>query len=1406
MKKKGRQIMKFAKRLSAFALSALLAVSPIVMTSCNRTEDFYSVMVKIIPDSKEKIETVDDSMNGYIIVRGDSTGIEELNISKDIRDAFHELGFTDAEIKTDYVLKDNPPAKEIIVGTTNRAETLGADGLSDKDFAIKGTEHKIAIAAANTEALAAAGKYFSEEFLPKLASGEIKCGDIDFKYVHEYPVGSVYVGDIPLSECAAVLGRELSPEEKSAVFELADIIYTASGIRLEIIDEGIESEKRGFIFFGGSSSYKDAAKLSENSYVLKSVENGFVCASTSRRGIIHAASYIADKFFFGGAESFKADKVVIEMTDPYVESIESSEIVSDNANSLAEIMSVSEKTEICGMKVDGLVEPLGLDNDTPAFTWYMKSPIRGEKQKSFRVVVSSSLEKLEGGDYDIWDSGEVNTSDNFVSLALPTPEDDKKSGDDDEAAEPEKLMSPSTRYFWRVVLGTEKSGVISSEPSYFETGLLENALSDAVWIGADSYYCAKTAGTVEAKFTFGENAAGVSFGINESEDFYYMWQFNTQNRGYAVLRPHIYNAGNWEYLPEVSLEKLFPTAEDAKKSPITMKIDINEGVIKTYINGELVSTNHQEPFAIGNAKKRLSGGESAEYEYVRIIDESGAVLSDGEKASSSAPIYRRDFTVNGSVASARLYASALGAYEVYLNGERLGNSYLNPGRTQYSEKIYYQTYDVTSLIGDKNALAAVVGDGWYNSAIVGGSYGDKNAFIAKLVITLANGSTEIIVTDGKWQYTLDGPVLSADFYGGEKYDARLEDKTFALYGGGSDWQNAKAYPLPSSLMSGDFSPGKLTAETVEPVRIIENFSPVAVTNPAENVYIYDFGQNMAGTVTIKAKGESGKTIILDYGEYLNSNEPHDLVTSYMLEHNGTDTYTFRGGENSESFTPSLVYHGFRYLRVDGLSEPLPTESVTAHMLSTDVRRTGWFESSDKILNYYYENTLMSQRSNFVSNLTDCPTREKNGWTGDAQIFAKTASFNGGVKKVYENFMEMLRDSMSSGGAVPEILPSRGTSNNTKTPSGWSDAVITIPYELYLQYGDKELLIDNYDAMKKWIAYLLRFEFVPDKEDYVRRDGNYGDHLAYFNNIEGKGYAESEYGSSSSGKTVWRETSYSEIGTAYTAYSTRLLSKIASILGNAEDEKYYAELSGKFAKAWRDNFLEEDGVSSKANSQTSYVMGIRFGLYETSEKEKSALEKLCGLIESQGNVQTVGFIGMSYLYNVLSDGGKTELAYKLLMNTGTPSLLYPVTQGATTTWESYSGGSHNHYVSGSPVRWLYTDILGIDHNEKAENAGYSHFDLEPRVGGGLEFAEGGYESANGVIKSSWRLTDESFIYECVVPANTSATLILPKCGFSSVYESGNPMSAVSGEGVSVTSDSESTTILELESGNYFFEVK
>lgn len=899
-----------------------------------------------------------------------------------------------------------------------------------------------------------------------------------------------------------------------------------------------------------------------------------------------------------------------------------------------------EPTNVIELMCDHRYNPLGTDDKAPFLSWKLNFKEKGQKQTAFRIVVSSSKEKFDKKEYDMWDYLSYSSTSSINYAGKP--------------------LEPSTKYYWTVYV-SDKDGKenLPAEPTFFDTGLFGDFGNDNKW-------------------------------ISESK---------RSSRKYA------------------------------------------------------------------------------------------------------ARLFRKSFETNKAkeIEKARLYVTSAGCHEMYLNGKRCSDDYFAPGKHEYNQILYYQTYDVTSYVNKgKNTIAAQLGMGWYNGGPIGSNYGTDLGLKAKLVITYNDGTQSVVNTDSSWICTTEGPVTTNRFYIGQYIDGRknIENwNTNDLKVDNKIWSNCE-----ESTTFGKISTN-LVAENTNPVRVIDEMHPVRVTNPKKGVYVYTFKTNIVGTIKVTAKGDKGDTISFKYAEMLTNDGYADISTFLANNQNGADKYTF-AGTGKETFTFSLVYHGFQYVEIRGLSEAIPLEDITALVLSTDNTRTGYFKCSNSLLTSFFDNVIRSQQGNFIGAITDCPTREKNNWTGDAAGFATAANYNFNSYNIYRSFHEMVLHAQSPTGEVPEVVPltERLPANpTTKTPSGWSDCVITIPYQMYFQYGDVSFLEDSYDAMKLWADYLIR---TCKGNGYVRSEGWYGDNVP----IDWRMYI-----------TDTNKAPIGEIGTAYSAYSIGLLADIAEILGNKADMTYYRAESNKFAKAWRKNYLEADGITCKMNSQTSYAMGIYYDLYETQEKRKAASDKLAALImagfkdEATGTdipagAQSVGFIGYPILYYTLSDFGNTDVVYTLLERTAYPSILYPVNRGATTTWEYYSRVcSLNHFFSGCVSSWLYSEMLGISHEYDVNNAGYGHFVLKPTPGGKLKSAEGSYNSINGEIKSKWKLDkDGTFTFECTVPANTSATLKLPASETSVITEGGKNI--LDSEGITFVGYEDGRMIYEIVSGEYSFEVK
>ena len=1038
----------------------------------------------------------------------------------------------------------------------------------------------------------------------------------------------------------------------------------------------------------------------------------------------------------------------------------------------------TEYTNITDLLCDMRPDPLGIDIASPYLSWKLSSTERGQKQTAFRIVVSSSLENFNNGNYDVWDYTEESSS---MGLNYAGP-----------------ALTPRSEYFWTVFV-TDKDGdiIAPNTVARFETALFGDFGDDNHWISAENAAFQNTTATLKIDMTLDNTAVGVTFCQSDDYAKYLMWQINVST-GKVMFRPHYYTGSGWGLFAEKDISDIFPSVKDCIGVPFVMTIKTNNGTIETYINDTLIHTLNNPTYVgrIGAPELYLGGAEKGTISW-KLYDENNNFVhsrSQDKLLPYCAQVFRKSFDLNSSAAveKARLYVTAAGCHEMYMNGKRCSDDYLAPGKSDYVTELYYQTYDVTDiLLSGENTIAGQVGIGWYNGGPIGSSYGTNLGLKAKLIVTYADGTEQVVDTDESWLSTKDGPVTVNRLYTGQTIDSRKNiDKWNENGSQFAGWGKVKVNDSIGIKLD------NLVGENTMPIRAIREVHPIEVTNPAEKVFVYKFPTNMAGTVRVTASAPKDTAINFKYAEMLTASGYADI--SWMCpyeggDQNGRDNYIF-SGTGEETFEFSLVFHGFQYMEVTGLDEAIPLENITGIVLSTDSERIGYFESSNELLTKYVENTVRSQESNFMGAIMDCPSREKNNWTGDAQGFSSTGTYLFNCYNIYRGFQEMTLSVQNDNGVVPEIVPLGGikSPDATKTPSAWSDCIIIIPWNLYNQYGNDDILEMSYDGMKKWADYLIR---TCADDNYVRLDGWYGDHVPVDRRlVDGEGLQL--------------------VGTAFSSYSIGILSKIANILGETEDAAYYKSESEKFAAAWRNTYLLEDGITCKIDAQSAYVMGIYFNLYDTEEKKQLASDHLAKLIR-EGNPQlgfepdcmTVGFIGFPLIQYALSRYDNLDEAFTILEQTKYPSILYPVTQGATTTWEHYAKeASLNHFMSGSFTAWIFSDLVGISHEYAAENAGYRHFVLRPTYGGSLTHVKGSLDSQSGLIKSEWKLSDDGkvFTYDCTVPANTSATLMLPVESENAIITEGGKDISLS-DGVVFVKYENGRAIYEITSGVYHFVV-
>jgi alpha-L-rhamnosidase len=755
-----------------------------------------------------------------------------------------------------------------------------------------------------------------------------------------------------------------------------------------------------------------------------------------------------------------------------------------------------------------------------------------------------------------------------------------------------------------------------------------------------------------------------------------------------------------------------------------------------------------------------------------------------------APHFRKEFVLNRKIAGARVYITAHGYYELHLNGSKVGDQVLTPGWTSYHKRLQYQVYDVTGvLVNGKNAVGAVLGNGWYRGPLAWGDnwgiYGKKLGLLMQLKIRYTDGTESLIISDESWKCSEDGAIRRNGIYFGEDYDA-----TMRLTGWDKPGYSDRNW---SDVNIGSYDNRILIGCQGDPVRKIQEIKPVRIFRTPKGDLIADMGQNMVGWLRLKVNGPRGTVVKLRHAEVMD--KYGEFYTTNLRAARSELNYTL-AGTGEEIYEPRFTFMGFRYVQVTGFPGELTPDNLTGIVVHSDMPVTGSFESSNQMLNQLQHNIQWGQKSNFVDVPTDCPQRdERLGWTGDAQAFCRTAAFNMDVSAFFTKWLKDVAADQRSGGEVPDVIPDVLNPQNSKTirPSaGWGDVAVIAPWTMYLVYGDKRLLITQYPSMKAWVDYIR----TKAGSDYIWKGGSkYGDWLFYHppvnNHTEPDGYTDHDF-----------------IATAYFAYSTSILAAAAKELGNTEDEVQYTAIFKKIKDVFVNEYVTRAGRVG-TESQTSYVLALMFNLLPDDLRPKAAAF-LVDDIRNRDNHISTGFLGTIYLCHVLTACGYTDVAYDLLLQTSYPSWLYPVKMGATTIWERWDGqktdstfqdpgmNSFNHYAYGAIGDWMYRVSAGIE----TEDPGYRHLILQPHPTARLTFAKANFESPYGKVESGWEKRDSKIIVKVTIPANASATITLPTDDASRVTSGGATLGAdkdlhgVKTEGNKV--------IIEAGSGSYTFE--
>lgn len=764
---------------------------------------------------------------------------------------------------------------------------------------------------------------------------------------------------------------------------------------------------------------------------------------------------------------------------------------------------------------------------------------------------------------------------------------------------------------------------------------------------------------------------------------------------------------------------------------------------------------------------------------VKYVDEQATLTYPGDLAKpSTVPFLRKPFTLDKPVKKATMYATALGIYELSLNGQRIGDSTLAPEWTDYSKRLRYQAYDVTAqLASGDNVLGAQMAPGWYSGHIGNGGFkywGASPALLAQMEVTFTDGTTRTIVTDGSWKMAAS-PITYTDFMFGEDYDARREVNGWNTPGfDDSAWSGVLLRLEPQR---------PINSQAMEPVRTLMEITPKTLTQPAPGKWTYDLGQNMVGVLSLKITAAAGTKITLRHGEMLNPDGT--LYTANLRGAPSIDTYICKGG-GEEVWTPRFTFHGFRYAELTGVSSQPPLDAITGIVFASDTPRAGEFTCSDGFVNRLQSNIVWGQRGNYLSVPTDCPQRdERLGWLGDAQVFVRTATYNADIAAFFTKWMVDVTDSQLPDGRLPDVAPNAAPSSGTPA---WNDAVVICPWTIYQVYGDERILEKSYPAMKAWVDYCRT-----NSTNSIRdrgRGADYGDWLS-----------------------INADTNKELIATAYYAYSARLLGRAAAVLGNTGDATTYEALFQTIKTAFNNKYVNQTTgafVGTGTNTQCAYAMALKFDLLPATLRDE-VTQLLEGDVIAKGNHLSTGFVGVSYLLPVLTENGKNNTAYNLLMQDTFPSWLFSVKLGATTIWERWDGwtpqngfqntimNSFNHYSLGSCGEWLYASVAGIDLHPSAP--AYKKILIRPRPAAALTHASGKFQTIHGEVASAWSMHPGGFRLDITVPANTTAEVHVPAADAAAVMESGEPAGDV--EGISFLRMESGAAVFEVVSGRYQF---
>ena len=1023
------------------------------------------------------------------------------------------------------------------------------------------------------------------------------------------------------------------------------------------------------------------------------------------------------------------------------------------AFTLCSVAAVAQPIAPANLRVEYVADPVGVDTAAPRFSWWVGHSDRNEGQTSYQIQVASTDQALQADRPDLWDSGKIASESNVHIVYAGN------------------ILASGGAYCWRVRTWDRKDQPSPySAPATFEMGLIQPSDFQAKWIRCIEDI-ADSKGFQSAAMDSPDKNQFVQINLNSPREVAAIvlnparsFNAGTDDTGFGfpvrysvTVSPKEGRAGAIVVADCTTSDQPNPGAQ-----PVTIRFEpVQAQFIR--VNVEKLAPNGAGQFilALAEVEVRDTQGnnltQGASVDAMSFIDENGwskRRLVDGitvsQKGRSTSPLMRKSFTAEKPIRRARAYVSGLGYYELYLNGNRAGNHVLDPANQLHETRALYAVHDVTALLHEgENTAGLMLGHGWWRGTCAGW---------LQLRIEFTDGSVQQVLTDESWKWS-NGPILAESLFHGETYDARLEIPAWSEPSfDDAAWQAVSLLEKPPAILSSQIMP---------PIRVVDKVKPVSITPGENGASIVDFGQNLTGWIRVQAEGPAGTEITMRHAELL---YPDGRLNQENLRSaKATDLYILKGA-GPENYAPRFTQHGFRYAEIAGYPGELTLDKLEAEVVHTDLRRAGHFECSSELYNQIRDITLWSLRSNNMSIPTDCPQRdERMGWMGDAHLAAEASIFNFDMAAYYENFLRVIADCQSEEGFIPDTAPLVWGKSEGSPP--WAIAYPLIAWYCYRYYGDLRVVEQHYDGIIRWTESLDR-----------RASGNLMEYCHY-------------------GDWVGvEETPMPPIGTGCYYWVTRILEEFAGGLGKEEDCAKWSAKSTAIAAAYNAKYFNAEKNYYDAGSQFSQIWPVYLGIAQGAQRE-AAVQRLISEIEHSRNGHlATGILGTKYVFGVLVEAGRSDLAYTVSLQKDYPSWGYMIENGATTLWELWkleTGGgmnSHNHQMFGSIMDWFFGHVAGLG---PLPEPGYRQFIIAPVPDARLQYAQAMIRTVRGNVSCAWSRSDAGYDYRLMIPCNSTARVVIPKSGKTLKTDD---------TALAPVSETDALLTFELGSGTYQFQMR